>query len=137
MRWLIAHSPASTVLTSQPLLHFVEGGLCSEFYEKFLHDKQERAQATLPCQGPEVIIELYNSVLAFLAGVVSSERLLGISWPPPEFSLPENRTLVPHLDWNSSPHLAWLKRVILSLQIPQWEWPSQIGMPVKVDEKIQ
>lgn len=129
MRWLITHSPTYTVLSSQPLLHFIEGGLCREFYDKFLHDKQERAQADLPCQEPEVIIQLYNSVLYFLAGVVSSERLLGISWPPPEFSLPENRELVPHLDWNSSLHLAWLKRVILSLQIPQWEWPPPNGMP--------
>ncbi|XP_053352443.1 germinal-center associated nuclear protein [Clarias gariepinus] len=125
VRWLIAHSPASTVLTSQPLLQFVEGGLCREFHSRFLHDKQERAQAALPCQEPEVVIQLYNSVLAYLADVVSSERLVGISWPPPEFSLPENRKLIPHLDWNSPQHLAWMKKTILSLQLPKWNWPPQ------------
>ncbi|TSK92908.1 Germinal-center associated nuclear protein [Bagarius yarrelli] len=121
VRWLIAHSPASTVLSSQPLLQFVETGLCREFYRRFLHDKQERTRAALTCQEPEVVIQLYNSVLVYLADVVSSERLVGISWPPPEFSLPENRELVPHLDWNSPQHLDWLKRTILSLQIPVWK----------------
>lgn len=128
MRWLIAHSPASTVLSSQPLLQFVEGGLCREFHSRFLHDKQERVRAALPSQEPEVVIQLYNSVLVYLADVVSSERLVGISWPPPEFSLPENRKLVPHLDWNSPQHLDWLKRAILSLQIPEWKCPPQNGM---------
>lgn len=132
MRWLIAHSPASTVLSCQPLLQFVEGCLCREFHSRFLHNKQERSRASLPCQEPEVVIQLYNSVLAYLADVVSSERLVGISWPPPEFSLPENRELVPHLDWNSPQHLAWLKRAILSLQIPEWKWPPQNGMSVKL-----
>lgn len=125
VRWLIAHSPASTVLSSQPLLQFVEGGLCREFHSRFLHDKQERARAALPCQEPEVVIHLYNSVLAYLADVVSSERLVGISWPPPEFSLPENRKLVPHLQWNSPQHLSWLKRAIHNLKIPDWEQPHQ------------
>lgn len=130
MRWLIGQSPASTVLSSQPLLQFVEGGLCREYYSRYLHDKQERAGAALPCQEPEVVIELYNSVLVYLADVVSSERLVGISWPPPEFSLPEIRELVPHLDWNSPQHLDWLKRAILSLQIPEWKLPPQNGVCV-------
>lgn len=125
VRWLIAHSPASTVLSSQPLLQFVEGGLCREFHSRFLYDKQERARAALSCQEPEVVIHLYNSVLAYLADVVSSERLVGISWPPPEFSLPENRKFVPHLQWNSPQHLAWLKRAIHNLKIPDWERPHQ------------
>lgn len=131
MRWLIAHSPASTVLSSQPLLQFVEGGLCREFHSRFLYDKQERARAALPCQEPEVVIHLYNSVLAYLADVVSSERLVGISWPPPEFSLPENRKFVPHLQWNSPQHLAWLKRAIHNLKIPDWERPHQNSMSVQ------
>ncbi|KAI4878707.1 hypothetical protein NFI96_013487 [Prochilodus magdalenae] len=123
--WLAAHSPASTVLSSQPLLQFVEGGLCREFHARFHSDKQERVLAGLPCQDPADIIQLYNSVLAYLAGLVSSDQLVGVSWPPPEFSLPENRDLVPHLDWNSPQHLDWLKRTILSLQIPEWELPPQ------------
>ncbi|XP_060732789.1 germinal-center associated nuclear protein [Tachysurus vachellii] len=125
VRWLIAHSPASTVLSSQPLLQFVEGGLCREFHSRFFHDKQERAQAALPCQEPAVVIQLYNSVLVHLADVVSSKRLVRISWPPSEFSLPENRHIVPHLDWNSPQHLEWLRRAILSLQIPELKCPPE------------
>ncbi|XP_026851591.2 LOW QUALITY PROTEIN: germinal-center associated nuclear protein [Electrophorus electricus] len=123
VRWLVAHSPASTVLSCQPLLQFVEAGLCREFHARFGHDKQERLQAGFPCQEPAAIIRLYNSVLAYLAGMVSSEQLASLSWPPPEFSLPENKELVPHLEWNSPQHLAWLKRAILSLQIPEWDRP--------------
>ncbi|XP_072541729.1 germinal-center associated nuclear protein [Salminus brasiliensis] len=123
VHWLVAHSPASTVLSSQPLVQFVEGGLCREFHARFHRDKQERVHAGLMCQDAAAITQLYNNVLTYLADLVSSEQMVGLSWPPPEFSLPENRDLVPHLDWNSPQHLAWLKRTILSLQIPEWDQP--------------
>ncbi|XP_066542369.1 germinal-center associated nuclear protein isoform X2 [Hoplias malabaricus] len=125
VRWLVGHSPASTVLSSQPLLQFVEGGLCREFHARFHNDKLERVQAGLKCQNTAAIIQLYNSVVAYLASVVSSENLIAVSWPPPEFSLPENREHVPHLNWNSPQHLNWLKRAILSLQVPEWYLPRQ------------
>lgn len=125
VRWLVSRSPASSALSSQPLLQFVEGGLCHEFYRRFHHDKQERAAAALQCQEPAAIIQLFNSVLVYLADVVSSERLASVSWPPPEFSLPENRELVPHVTWNDPQHLAWLESAILSLQLPDWDLPSQ------------
>ncbi|XP_076858543.1 germinal-center associated nuclear protein [Brachyhypopomus gauderio] len=125
VRWLAAHSPASSVLSCQPLLQFVEAGLCREFHARFGHDKQERLQAGLPCQEAAAVIHLYNGVLTFLAGVVGCEQLASLSWPPPEFSLPENKELVPHLEWNSPQHLAWLKRAVLSLRIPEWDQPPQ------------
>ncbi|XP_041925259.1 germinal-center associated nuclear protein [Alosa sapidissima] len=123
MKWLVAHSSAASPLTSQTLVDFVEAGLCHEFSSRLYRDKQDRAQAGLPCQDPAPIIELYNSVLLFLAGLVSSEQLSNLSWPPAEFSLPETRDLLPHLDWNAPAHLAWLKRAILTLQLPEWDLP--------------
>ncbi|XP_062390501.1 germinal-center associated nuclear protein [Sardina pilchardus] len=121
--WLVSHSSAASPLTSQTLVDFVEAGLCHEFSSRLYRDKQDRARAGLPCQDPAPVIELYNSVLVFLAGLVSADQLSSLSWPPAEFSLPETRDLLPHLDWNSPAHLAWLKRAILSLQLPEWDLP--------------
>ncbi|XP_030643492.1 germinal-center associated nuclear protein [Chanos chanos] len=123
VRWLVSRCPAPSVLTSQTLVQFVESGLCQEFSSRLYHDKQNRAGARLPSQDPAPIIELYNSVLSFLANLVSSEHLSGLSWPPSEFSVSETRDLVPHLEWNSPQHLAWLRRTVLSLQLPVWDLP--------------
>ncbi|XP_052462494.1 germinal-center associated nuclear protein isoform X1 [Carassius gibelio] len=123
IRWLAAHSPAGPVLSSQTLLQVVELGLCREFYSRLQRDKQDRKHAGLQSQHPEPIVQLCNSVLSFLAGVVSSEHLSSLCWPPPEFSLPENSELIPHHSWNSPEHLEWLKRTILSQQLPEWDPP--------------
>uniref|UniRef100_A0A673HID2 Germinal-center associated nuclear protein n=1 Tax=Sinocyclocheilus rhinocerous TaxID=307959 RepID=A0A673HID2_9TELE len=121
--WLAARSPAGPALYSQTLLQVVELGLCREFYSRLHRDKQDRKHAGLPSQHPEPIVQLCNSVLSFLAGVVSSEHLSSLCWPPPEFSLPENRELIPHQAWNPPEHLEWLKRTILSRQLPEWDLP--------------
>ncbi|XP_048050228.1 germinal-center associated nuclear protein isoform X2 [Megalobrama amblycephala] len=123
VRWLAARSPTGPALCSQTLLQVVELGLCREFHSRLQRDKQDRKHAGLPSQHPEPIVELCNSVLSFLAGVVSSEHLSSLCWPPPEFSLPENSELIPHQAWNSPEHLDWLKRTILSRQLPEWDLP--------------
>ncbi|KAL1267579.1 hypothetical protein QQF64_032942 [Cirrhinus molitorella] len=121
--WLAARSPAGPTLSSQTLLQVVELGLCREFYSRLQRDKQDRKHAGLPSQHPEPIVQLCNSVLSFLAGVVSAEHLSSLCWPPPEFSLPENSELIPHQAWNSPEHLEWLKRTILTRQLPEWDLP--------------
>lgn len=123
VRWLSARSPASPALSSQTLLQVVELGLCRDFYSRLQQDKLDRKNADLPSQHPEPIVELCNSVLSFLAGVVSAEHLSALCWPPPEFSLPENSELIPHQAWNSPEHLQWLRKSILSRQLPEWDLP--------------
>ncbi|KAL0184652.1 hypothetical protein M9458_020348, partial [Cirrhinus mrigala] len=118
--WLAARSPAGPALSSQTLLQVVELGLLQR-------DKQDRKHAGLPSQHPEPIVQLCNSVLSFLAGVVSAEPLSSLCWPPPEFSLLENSELIPHQAWNSPEHLEWLKRTILSRQLPEWDLPPISG----------
>ncbi|KAK1165453.1 germinal-center associated nuclear protein [Acipenser oxyrinchus oxyrinchus] len=118
VQWLASRCPPPPDLCAQTLVQFVEDGLCREFSERFYHHKKARQVLGLPCQDPATVIQLYNSVLAFLAELVSSEQLSQLSWPVCEF-----RTLLPHLDWNSAEHLAWLWRAILSLHIPQLELP--------------
>lgn len=127
VRWLASHSFASPDLSSQTLLQVVESGLCREFHSRLQRDEQNRKQAGLPSQQPEPIVQLYNSVLSFLADVMSSEQLSSLCWPPPEFSYPENNELIPHMAWNSPEHLDWLRRAILSRQLPKWDLPSISG----------
>ncbi|XP_030309809.1 germinal-center associated nuclear protein [Calypte anna] len=126
--WLVSQCPDSLELCSQTLQEYVEDGVDGEFGKRFYHDWQERRVAGLPSQDPEVIIELYNSVLQFLSDVASSEHLCDLSWPITEFSEAGGNKLLPHLQWNMPDHLAWLKKAVLSFQIPYLDLPP-LGAP--------
>uniref|UniRef100_A0A6Q2X0U9 Germinal-center associated nuclear protein n=1 Tax=Esox lucius TaxID=8010 RepID=A0A6Q2X0U9_ESOLU len=124
VRWLLARAPAPSLVSCRTLVHFVETGLCREFSARLYGHRQDRAGARLAQQHPAPVINLYNAVLSFLADIVSSQQLTTLSWPPGEFALPDMRDLVPHMGWNSPQHLAWLRRAVLSLQIPSWNLPA-------------
>ncbi|KAM6080289.1 germinal-center associated nuclear protein [Theristicus caerulescens] len=126
--WLVSQCPDSLKLCSQTLREYVEDGIDGEFGKRFYHDWKERRLAGLPSQEPGVIIELYNSVLQFLSDVASSEHLCDLSWPVTEFSEPGGSKLLPHLQWNMPDHLAWLKKAVLSFQIPYLDLPP-LGAP--------
>ncbi|XP_067373088.1 germinal-center associated nuclear protein [Channa argus] len=121
MRWLLARAPPHFPLTCQPLVQLVETTLSREFSSRVYAHHQERAAACLPSQDPTSIILLYNAVLAHIADKVSSQDLCRLSWPPVEFCQPNTRDFVPHLGWNTTQHLHWLQKAILSLQLPLWE----------------
>ncbi|XP_031970212.1 germinal-center associated nuclear protein [Corvus moneduloides] len=121
--WLVSQCPASLELCSQTLQEYIEDGIDREFGKRFYHDWKERRLAGLPPQEPGVIIELYNSVLQFLSDVASSEHLCDLSWPVTEFSEAGGNKVLPHLQWNMPDHLAWLKKAVLSFQIPYLDLP--------------
>lgn len=127
MRWLLARAPPPFPLTCQTLVQIVEASLSREFSPRVYAQRQERATACLPSQDPAPVIQLYNAVLAHIADEVASQDLSRFSWPPVEFCLPDTRDFVPHPGWNSSQHLAWLCKAILSLQLPLWEHLSATG----------
>ncbi|XP_064308297.1 germinal-center associated nuclear protein [Phalacrocorax carbo] len=126
--WLVSQCPDSLELCSQTLREYVEDGIDGEFGKRFYHDWKERRLAGLPSQEPGVITELYNSTLQFLSDVASSEHLCDLSWPVTEFSEPGGNKLLPHLQWNMPSHLAWLKKAVLSFQIPYLDQPP-LGAP--------
>uniref|UniRef100_A0A7M4EGJ7 Minichromosome maintenance complex component 3 associated protein n=1 Tax=Crocodylus porosus TaxID=8502 RepID=A0A7M4EGJ7_CROPO len=128
VQWLIARCPSSLELCSQTLLQYIEDGVSHEFSKRFYHDRRERRLAGLSSQEPGAIIDLYNSVLQFLAGVASSEQVCDLSWPVTEFVEPGGNKLLPHLQWNTADHLAWLKKAVLSFQIPYMDLPP-LGAP--------
>ncbi|CAM4635024.1 germinal-center associated nuclear protein [Caretta caretta] len=128
VRWLLSQCPSSPELGCQTLQQFIEDGLSREFSGRFYHDQRQRRLAGLPSQEPSAIIELYNSVLQFLSGVVSSEQLCDQSWPVTEFVEPGGNRLLPHLQWNTLDHLGWLRKAVLSFQIPHMDLPPQ-GAP--------
>ncbi|XP_041663549.1 germinal-center associated nuclear protein isoform X2 [Cheilinus undulatus] len=127
LRWLLARAPSRFPLSCQTLVQLVEAGLSREFSPRVLTQQQERVTAGLPPQDPAPVIQLYNTVLAHIADKVSSQELSRLSWPPCEFCLPETQDFVPHLGWNSTEHLAWLRDAVLSLQLPKWETSSAEG----------
>ncbi|NXQ91928.1 GANP protein, partial [Nyctibius grandis] len=126
--WLVSQCPRSLGLCSQTLRQYIEDGIDGEFGKRFFHDRKERRLAGLPSQEPGVIIELYNSVLQFLSDAASSEHFCDLSWPVTEFAEPGGNKLLPHLQWNMPDHLAWLKKAVLSFQIPYLDLPP-LGAP--------
>ncbi|XP_035188197.1 germinal-center associated nuclear protein [Oxyura jamaicensis] len=126
--WLVSQCPNSLKICSQTLQEYIEDGIDGEFGKRFYLDWKERRLAGLPSQEPGAIIELYNSVLQFLSDAASSEHLCDLSWPVTEFSEPGGNKLLPHLQWNMPDHLAWLKKAVLSFQIPYLDLPP-LGAP--------
>ncbi|XP_004697334.1 germinal-center associated nuclear protein [Echinops telfairi] len=123
VQWLVSRCPRTLDLCCQTLTHYVEDGLTREFSDRFFHDRRERRLAGLASQEPGAVIELFNSVLHFLASVASFEQLCELSWPIAEFAEVGGSQLLPHLHWNSPEHLAWLKQAVLAFQIPQMDLP--------------
>ncbi|XP_072594589.1 germinal-center associated nuclear protein [Vulpes vulpes] len=123
VQWLVSHCPCSLDLCCQTLIQYVEDGIGREFSGRFFHDRRERRQGGLMSQEPGAIIELFNSVLHFLASLVSSEQLCDLSWPVTEFAEAGGSRLLPHLHWNTPEHLAWLRQAVLSFQLPQMDLP--------------
>ncbi|XP_072254034.1 germinal-center associated nuclear protein isoform X2 [Leuresthes tenuis] len=121
MCWLMSRAPPPFPLSCQTLVQLIEASLSREFSPRVYGNRQERAAAQLPSQDPAPVIQLYNAVLAHISDKVASQDLCTLSWPPGEFCLPDTRDFVPHLAWNSAHHLAWLRKAILSLQLPKWE----------------
>ncbi|XP_063285496.1 germinal-center associated nuclear protein [Pelobates fuscus] len=128
VQFLVSHCPQFLELRSLPLRQYIEDGVYNTFSKHFHHDACERTKAKLPPQNPAAIIDLYNCALSFLAKAVSLEYLSDLSWPVTEFTCPKGSSLLPHLGWNSLTHLAWLKQVVLSFQLPQMDMPP-LGAP--------
>lgn len=128
VKWLVSHCPSSLELCCQTLPQYIEDGVSREFSDRFFYDRKERRLAGLASQEPSAIIELFNSVLHFLAEAASSEQLCHMSWPITEFAEPGGNKVLPHLQWNAPNHLAWLKKAVLSFQLPHMDLPPQ-GAP--------
>ncbi|XP_004429738.1 PREDICTED: germinal-center associated nuclear protein [Ceratotherium simum simum] len=123
VQWLVSRCPCALDLCCQTLVQYVEDGVGREFSGRFFRDRRERRLGGLASQEPSAIIELFNSVLHFLACAVSSEQLCDLSWPVTEFAETGGSRLLPHLHWNTPEHLAWLKQAVLGFQLPQMDLP--------------
>ncbi|KAK2501949.1 hypothetical protein MC885_014224 [Smutsia gigantea] len=128
VQWLVSRCPCALDLCCQTLIQYLEDGVGREFSSRFFHDRRERRQGGLASQEPGAVIELFNSVLHFLASVVAAEQLCDLSWPVTEFSEAGGSLLLPHLHWNAPEHLAWLKQAVLGFQLPQMDLPPE-GAP--------
>ncbi|KAG8516569.1 Germinal-center associated nuclear protein [Galemys pyrenaicus] len=123
VQWLLTRCPRTLDLCCQTLVQFVEDGVSREFSGRFFHDRRERRRGGLASQEPGAVVELFNSVLRFLAAAASSPQLCDLSWPVAEFARAGGSRLLPHLRWNSPEHLAWLKQAVLGFQLPQVDLP--------------
>ncbi|XP_031824113.1 trichohyalin-like isoform X1 [Sarcophilus harrisii] len=124
VRWLVCYSSPAAELCCETFTHFMEKGINCEFGERLSRDQKDRQLAGLPSQEPEIILELYNSVIEFLAGVVSAKQLCSPSGLAPEFfRLNNQKCLQPQ---GSMPeYLEWLRSITLSLQLPPVVLPQK------------
>ncbi|XP_074045918.1 uncharacterized protein LOC141489120 isoform X2 [Macrotis lagotis] len=124
VRWLICYSPPTAELCWESFTHFMEKGINYEFGERLSRDYKDRQLSGLPSQEAGVILELYNSVIQFLAEVVSAKQLCGPSGMAPEFfRLNNQRCLQPQ--GSIFEYLEWLRSITLSLQLPPIVLPQK------------
>lgn len=123
--WLVAHAPPGIPLSCKTLQQLVEVTLNHEFISRVYIEYQKRITAQLPSVHPSPVICLYNAVLTHIAENVTSPEMETL--PPCEFWQPESPEFVPYLGWNFVHHQAWIRKAILSLQLPQWESLSATG----------
>ncbi|XP_018420104.1 PREDICTED: germinal-center associated nuclear protein [Nanorana parkeri] len=128
VQFLLSNCPRSPPLHALPFRQFIEDGVYHAFSDPFYHDMCMRKKCNIPSQDPAAIIDLYNSAVAYLAKVVSSSKLLELSWPMTEFTSSKGSFVMPPMDWNNLEHLAWLKKAVLSFQIPEMDKPPE-GAP--------
>ncbi|KAM9305650.1 germinal-center associated nuclear protein [Gastrophryne carolinensis] len=125
---LLSSCPHTPCLHALPFRQYIEDGVYHAFSDPFYYDMAKRRKYGLPSQDPAAIIDLYNSAIALLAEAVSSTRLGELSWPIKEFSSSKGSFVMPPMKWNNLEHLAWLKKAVLSFQIPQMDKPPE-GAP--------
>ena len=87
-------------------------------------DSQQRAMNNLPSQSPRVLVRLFNSLMARLAGHASRVELQCIQWPLPEFidersSSQFSGHASPPVHWNSSSYLQRVRNFLMSLSFPE------------------
>ncbi|XP_068090216.1 germinal-center associated nuclear protein [Hyperolius riggenbachi] len=128
VQFLLSRSPNSPQLHALPFQQYIEDGVYRLFSDSFYYDMSKRRKHGLPSQDPSAIIDFYNSAIAFLAEGVSLSKLGELSWPMTEFTSSKGSFVMPPMDWNSLEHLAWLKKAILSFQVPQMDKPPE-GAP--------
>ncbi|ELW67982.1 80 kDa MCM3-associated protein [Tupaia chinensis] len=90
-----------TDLCCQTLTQYTEDGVNHEFWRRFSHDQREWLLGGQASQQPDTIIELFDSVLEFLASVVSSGQSCDLSWHATKFAEIGGKRLLPHLYWNT------------------------------------
>ncbi|XP_072496784.1 uncharacterized protein [Notamacropus eugenii] len=126
VRWLVCYSPPAAELCCETFTRFVEKGINCEFGERLSRDQKDRQLAGLPSQDPGVILELYNSVIQFLAGVMSAKQLCGPSGLAPEFFRLNNQRCL-QAQGSMPDYLEWLRSITLSLQLPTIILPQKIS----------
>lgn len=126
MSWVIARAPPAIPLSCQTLQQLVETTLNHEFISRVYIEHQKRMTAQLPSMHPAPVISLYNAVLTHIADNVTPPKKGTL--PPCEFWQPESPEFVPYLGWNFVHHQAWIRKAILSLQLPQWDSLSATGL---------
>ncbi|XP_071490038.1 germinal-center associated nuclear protein-like [Diadema antillarum] len=119
LAWLVSHRVRVPSIACDSLQEYLDSGL-SKFFSTNVQQlaKMRRESGQFPL-APSAIVGLFNAVISHLAMVASSDSLMKISWPPPEFDRTQHPDL-PSPEWNTSETLTDLRSLIHCLQLPQW-----------------
>ncbi|XP_050414812.1 germinal-center associated nuclear protein isoform X2 [Patella vulgata] len=120
VKWLGRNMPAPPSIQSKSLQEFLNDVLLEEYFTPVLQDLRSRKNKKLLHQSPEVLIELYNSVIDYLKEVIPSPGLKKFSWPVPEFSWFHHQNDQPPVHWNTDHHLEYLSSLVSSLYLPDF-----------------
>ncbi|CAB4027711.1 Hypothetical predicted protein, partial [Paramuricea clavata] len=125
--WLMSHSPETPTIEKETLKGFVEKEILKNFTIPLYEETALRKEALLQPQCPEVIVDLYNSVIDYVIAVVTNLKLKDISLPIPEFIATGGLTDSPPVSWNSTETRERLYSILGKLKLPMPFSPATDG----------
>ncbi|XP_033745006.1 LOW QUALITY PROTEIN: germinal-center associated nuclear protein-like [Pecten maximus] len=125
VQWLGEEYPSSPQLCVNYIRDFIDSTIHKHFYTRVLYNLKQRKVNGCLHQRPSDLLTLYNDVIRHMGEVITSPRLLDISWPVPEFSRSNTVEGLPTPYWNDEDHLEYLGSIIQELELP---WLQDIDL---------
>ncbi|XP_060080534.1 germinal-center associated nuclear protein-like [Ylistrum balloti] len=125
VQWLGEEYPNTPQLCVNYIRDFIDTTLHNLFYSPVLYNLKQRKINNCLHQRPSDLLTLYNAVISHMKEVITSPRLLDLSWPVPEFSHSNAVEGLPTSYWNDEDHLEYLGSIIQEMELP---WLQDIDL---------
>ncbi|XP_021362693.1 germinal-center associated nuclear protein-like isoform X2 [Mizuhopecten yessoensis] len=125
VQWLGEEYPNTPQLCVTYIRDYIDTNLHKHFYSPVFYNLKQRKVNGCLHQRPSDLLSLYNAVIQHLEAVVTSPRLLDLSWPVPEFCRTNAAEGLPTPYWNDEDHLEYLSGIVHEMELP---WLQDIDL---------
>ncbi|KAJ8301861.1 hypothetical protein KUTeg_020848 [Tegillarca granosa] len=122
LQWLASEYPVFPDLQVKLIKDYIDDFLLDQYFTPVLYNLKRRKLHGYLHQDPNDLLTLYNDVIKHLADVISKQTLTCQSWPVAEFTGSDYHKELPHMYWNNEGNLDYNRQLVLSLQLPYFEY---------------